>query len=155
MKIQIEAELSNYIESLHYDRNSIQELLLMAAKQGLKDTDAYNAWMKDYLGKSKEYEIAKATLEREFIIPAVGNAAVDWMLDFSTATVTVTPREQTDDSATGNLHRYAGAAFPHAGYPAWHQLAALQVHYISGDGRLQPALQLLLSGLQDAPEDVA
>lgn len=54
MKIQIEAELSNYIESLHYDRNSIQELLLMAAKQGLKDTDAYNAWMKDYLGKSKE-----------------------------------------------------------------------------------------------------
>ena len=83
MKIQIEAELSNYIESLHYDRNSIQELLLMAAKQGLKDTDAYNAW--------------KATLEREFIIPAVGNAAVDWVLDFSTATVTVTPREQTDD----------------------------------------------------------
>ena len=97
MKIQIEAELSNYIESLHYDRNSIQELLLMAAKQGLKDTDAYNAWMKDYLGKSKEYEIAKATLECEFIIPAVGNAAVDWALDFSTATVTVTPREQTDD----------------------------------------------------------
>lgn len=97
MKIQIEAELSNYIESLHYDRNSIQELLLMAAKQGLKDTDAYNAWMKDYLGKSKEYEIVKATLEREFIIPAVGNAAVDWVLDFSTATVTVTPREQTDD----------------------------------------------------------
>lgn len=97
MKIQIEAELSNYIESLHYDRNSIQELLLMAAKQGLKDTDAYNAWMKDYLGKSKEYEIAKATLKREFIIPAVGNAAVDWVLDFSTATVTVTPREQTDD----------------------------------------------------------
>lgn len=97
MKIQIEAELSNYIESLHYDRNSIQELLLMAAKQDLKDTDAYNAWMKDYLGKSKEYEIAKVTLEREFIIPAVGNAAVDWVLDFSTATVTVTPREQTDD----------------------------------------------------------
>lgn len=97
MKIQIEAELSNYIESLHYDRNSIQELLLMAAKQGLKDTEAYNAWMKDYLGKSKEYEIAKVTLEREFIIPAVGNAAVDWVLDFSTATVTVTPREQTDD----------------------------------------------------------
>ena len=97
MKIQIEAELSNYIESLHYDRNSIQELLLMASKQGLKDTDAYNAWMKDYLGKSKEYEIAKAPLEREFIIPAVGNAAVDWVLDFSTATVTVTPREQTDD----------------------------------------------------------
>lgn len=97
MKIQIEAELSNYIESLLYDRNSIQELLLMAAKQGLKDTDAYNAWMKDYLGKSKEYEIAKVTLEREFIIPAVGNAAVDWVLDFSTATVTVTPREQTDD----------------------------------------------------------
>ena len=97
MKIQIEAELSNYIESLHYDRNSIQEMLLMAAKQGLKDTDAYNAWMKDYLGKSKEDEIAKATLEREFMIPAVGNAAVDWVLDFSTATVTVTPREQTDD----------------------------------------------------------
>ena len=53
MKIQIEAELSNYIESLHYDRNSIQELLLMAAKQGLKDTDAYNAWMKDYSARAR------------------------------------------------------------------------------------------------------
>ena len=49
----------------------------------------------------------------------------------------------------------SGQTLCHAGYPAWHQLAALQVHYVSGDGRLQPALQLLLSGLQDAPEDVA
>ena len=53
MKIQIEAELSNYIESLHYDRSAIQDLLLMAVKQGLKDTDAYEAWMQDYLKKSK------------------------------------------------------------------------------------------------------
>ena len=96
MKIQIEAELSNYIESLHYDKNAVRELLLMAAKQGLKDTDAYNAWMQDYLGKSKEYEIAKATLEREVIIPKIGVAVVDWTLDFSTATVTVMPRVQSD-----------------------------------------------------------
>lgn len=96
MKIQIEAELSNYIESLHYDKNAVRELLLMAAKQGLKDTDAYNAWMQDYLGKSKEYEIAKAALEREVIIPKIGDAVVDWTLDFSTATVTVMPRVQSD-----------------------------------------------------------
>lgn len=96
MKIQIEAELSNYIESLHYDKNAVRELLLMAAKQGLKDTDAYNAWMQDYLGKSKEYEIAKATLEREVIISKIGDAVVDWTLDFSTATVTVMPRVQSD-----------------------------------------------------------
>ena len=96
MKIQIEAELSNYIESLHYDKNAVRELLLMAAKQGLKDTDAYNAWMQDYLGKSKEYEIAKATLEREVIIPKIGDTVVDWTLDFSTATVTVMPRVQGD-----------------------------------------------------------
>ena len=96
MKIQIEAELSNYIESLHYDKNAVRELLLMAAKQGLKDTDAYNAWMQDYHGKSKEYEIAKATLEREVIIPKIGDAVVDWTLDFSTATVTVMPRVQSD-----------------------------------------------------------
>lgn len=97
MKIPIEAELSNYIESLHYDRNAIRELLLMAAKQGLKDSEAYNEWMKDYLKKSKEYEIAKATLEREFIIPATGGAAVAWALDFPTATVTVTPQVKCDD----------------------------------------------------------
>lgn len=96
MKIQIEAELSNYIESLHYDKNAVRELLLMAAKQGLKDTDAYNAWMQEYLGKSKEYEIAKVTLEREVIIPKIGDAVVDWTLDFSTATVTVMPRVQGD-----------------------------------------------------------
>lgn len=96
MKIQIKAELSNYIESLHYDKNAVRELLLMAAKQGLKDTDAYNAWMQDYLGKSKEYEIAKATLAREVIIPKIGDAVVDWTLDFSTATVTVMPRVQSD-----------------------------------------------------------
>lgn len=96
MKIQIESKLSDYIESLHYDRNAIRDLLLMAAKQGLKDTDAYNAWMQDYLKKSKEYEIAKATLEREIIAPAVGDTTVNWSLDFSTATVTLTPRESNN-----------------------------------------------------------
>lgn len=97
MKIQIDTELSNYIESLHYDRSAIQDLLLMAAKQGLKDTDAYDAWMQDYLKKSKEYEVAKAELERNYVIPAAGSAAVSWTLYFSTATVTVTPREADDD----------------------------------------------------------
>ena len=97
MKIQIEAKLSDYIESLHYDRSAIRDLLLMAAKQGLKDTDAYNAWMQDYLKKSREYEIAKATLEREIIAPAAGCTAVNWTLDFSTATVTLTPLELNND----------------------------------------------------------
>ena len=124
MKIQIESKLSDYIESLHYDRNAIRDLLLMAAKQGLKDTDAYNAWMQDYLKKSKEYEIAKATLEREIIAPAVGDTTVNWSLDFSTATVTLTPRESNNAYAAGVLHGHVGAAVPRAGYSAWHQLAA-------------------------------
>ena len=71
MKIQIEAELSNYIESLHYDRNSIQELLLMAAKQGLKDTDAYNAWMKDYLGKNTRSQKRRWNVSLSFLPSAM------------------------------------------------------------------------------------
>lgn len=96
MKIHIGAELSNYIEALQYDRNAIQELLLLAAKQGLTDSDAYRMWMQDYLEKSKEYETAKATLEREYILPAAGAKNVDWVLDFATAIVTLTPKERTD-----------------------------------------------------------
>lgn len=96
MEIQIGVELSNYIESLQYDRNAIQELLLMAAKQGLTDSDAYGLWMQDYLSKSKEYEIAKATLEREYILPAIGEDAVDWKLDFASAVVTITPKEHVN-----------------------------------------------------------
>lgn len=97
MNIHISAELSNYIEALQYDRNAIRELLLLAAKQGLTESDAYRLWMKDYLEKSKEYETGKATLEREYILPTAGKTDVDWVLDFTTATVTIMQKERTDD----------------------------------------------------------
>lgn len=86
-KIKISDELSNYIESLHYETNALQDLL---TKINLKDVseDIKNFWYNKYIEKYTSYNLAKQELEAEYVIPKFGKNH-SWNLDFSTAIVEV------------------------------------------------------------------
>lgn len=94
MKLTIDNELCDYIESLQYDRNALADLLVMAAQRGVQDGDAYKAWQHDYIEKNREYETARGVLVSRFVIPAAGDADIIWNLDFQTATLTIHRREE-------------------------------------------------------------
>lgn len=94
MKVTIDNELCDYIESLQYDRNALADLLVMAAQRGVQDGDAYKAWQHDYIEKNREYETARGVLVSRFVIPTAGDADVIWNLDFQTATLTIRRREE-------------------------------------------------------------
>lgn len=93
--VEISMELSSYIEALQYDREALKELLCLAAERGLGGSQDVKLWLEDYKSKNKEYQAAKALLEREFVRPRIGGGAADWSLDFATATVSI--REKHDE----------------------------------------------------------
>lgn len=90
IKITVDNELSDYIESLQYDRNAIADLLIMAAQRGIQDGAAFEKWTNDYKEANRKYEIAKNELVQRFVLPAVGHSDAAWNLDFNTATLTIT-----------------------------------------------------------------
>lgn len=81
-KIKISEDLCNYIESLHYESNALQELLskinIENAEKSLQEF-----WYNKYIEKFTEYNVAKQELENEYIIPNFGNNH-KWNLDFNT-----------------------------------------------------------------------
>lgn len=90
MKIEIEEKLSDYIEMLQYDLDSIKELLARAASIGVESGEMHKEWLDKYLEKGREYNAAKAEVERMYVVPNIGNGeTVNWSLDFYTHTVTI------------------------------------------------------------------
>lgn len=86
MRIEISEDLCNYIESLHYETNALQDLL--ARMSGSKDHELNNYWMDKYVEKYTEYSVAKQQLEKEYVIPKYGTN-VYWTLIFDTCEVEV------------------------------------------------------------------
>jgi len=86
-KIRISEDLCNYIESLHYETNAMQDLL---ARMGDNSDNKLNEfWMNKYVEKYTEYNLAKQQLEKEYVTPQFGDNAKSWNLDFDSREVEV------------------------------------------------------------------
>lgn len=85
-KISISEDLCNYIESLHYETNAMQDLLMRMKNSN--DEELNNFWLNKYIEKYTEYELAKKQLENEYIIPTFGGN-IKWFLQFETHEVII------------------------------------------------------------------
>lgn len=90
-KISIGEDLCNYIESLHYETNAMQDLLMRMKNS--TDEELNEFWMNKYVEKYTEYNIAKQQLEQEYVIPKYGDSAVSWNLDFASREIEVEVRK--------------------------------------------------------------
>lgn len=88
-KIPITEDLSNYIESLDYTADALRTLLVDAAERNLQTSPAFVNWEQKYIDAVSQFRVAKAQLEKQFVIPAIGNSTVNWSLDYSTHTMTI------------------------------------------------------------------
>lgn len=93
-KILISEELSNYIEGLSYSAASLRDLLLDAAERGLQWSPAFERWEQKYIETDAEFQVAKGQLEREYVLPKIGDKRVNWTLDYNTRTVTIVEVEE-------------------------------------------------------------
>ena len=87
--IIIDAELSNYIESLQYDIEGIKQLFEQMKPDTPKDIMDY--WKEEYLTKFKEYTLAKQAIENAIKESGVveNNKSFSWNLNFATRKVTI------------------------------------------------------------------
>lgn len=88
-KIPITEDLSNYLESLDYTADALRTLLIDAAERGLQATPAFAEWEQRYIDAVSQFRLAKAQLEKQFVIPVVGDKTVNWSLDYGTHVVTI------------------------------------------------------------------
>lgn len=86
-KITISKELCDYVESLHYETNALQDLL---RKEGINNTseELRSYWYTKYVETYTKYNLAKQELEDTYIVPQLGKNH-NWNLDFSTCTLEV------------------------------------------------------------------
>lgn len=87
-KIKIDADFSNYIESLDYEVNARKSLCEYLMRNGNFDKEAFDYYHKEYIESFAKYELAKQELEKMYIVPII-KSHCNWRLDFSSCEVTI------------------------------------------------------------------
>jgi len=82
-------DLSSLIEMLDYETGALRELLAYAASKGLENTTAYQKWEQDYHATYKEFQIAKQTLQNDYLPRVVEGTVLNWELTYSTNSIEV------------------------------------------------------------------
>lgn len=80
--IEIPVELSNYLESLHYEANCRSALLTYLIKQDVANNDSFKAYNDEYREYFMKYEIAKQELYDTYIKAEWDGKPVEWELKF-------------------------------------------------------------------------
>ena len=81
--------LAEYIEALDYTKSAMKTLLIDAAERGIQDTEAFKRWEQRYEDATAEFAIAKAQIERDYVLPLVGDVRCNWSLSYHDAELTI------------------------------------------------------------------
>ena len=82
--------LVSLIERLDYEQRASRLLLVDAAERGLQQTDAFRKWEEHYTEAYSEYEVAKAELERTYVLGLTNGQPFHWKLDYQSCDVVIT-----------------------------------------------------------------
>lgn len=88
--ITIPKELRNKAQRANIERDSRRDILLYIMENNLNVSKERIAnYQKEYDEKYFEFEQAKATIEKEYVQPAVNNQALNWSLNYDDCVVTI------------------------------------------------------------------
>lgn len=94
VKIEVNQETVNYIQSVSMEDSARQTLLnTISQLQGTGST-AFKDYQKEFFAYNAEYQLIKERLQEIYIPEKLRNAGVDWDLNFQTNIITVTPTNQ-------------------------------------------------------------
>ena len=88
--ITIPKELRDKTQRANVERDSRRDILLYIMENNLNVPEERIAnYQKEYDEKYFEFEQAKATIEKEYVQPAVNNQALNWSLNYDNCIVTI------------------------------------------------------------------
>ena len=88
-QIEINKELCDYIEALHYEVYSRKDLLAFAMGKGFADTDSFKQYHDEYQEFYVKYETAKDELYNMYLKEKYEGKPIRWELKFDTRILNV------------------------------------------------------------------
>lgn len=89
--IKVDEKIRDYIESIDYELGARKELVAFMLENNMKvNTDAFKKYQHELTEYSIKFKLAKNELEKQYVFPAIGDAKVNWRLDYSTSELTIT-----------------------------------------------------------------
>ena len=88
--ITIPEELRNRIQRANVERDSRRDILLYIMQNNLNiPEERIKQYQKEYDEKYFEFEKIKGIIEKEFVMPATNNTALNWSLNYDNCLVTI------------------------------------------------------------------
>ena len=86
-----------YVEGLTYEVDSRKSIIAFMLEHNMdRSTEAFQQYHKEYREYFAELNIAKAQIERDYVLPASNGKKVFWSLDFMTGELTIEDQEGHD-----------------------------------------------------------
>lgn len=94
---EVEREMSNYLESLHYETEARKEIVTFMLNNNMDiKSEAFERYHSEYVELSVEYKTAKKELEKSYISDELREdlgGVVTWNLDFESGILSLKGRE--------------------------------------------------------------
>lgn len=91
VKIEVNQETANYIQSVSMEVSSRQTLLNTISQLQGVNSPAFSDYQKEFFTFDGEFQLIKERLQEIYIPESLRNAGINWDLDFQTNLITITP----------------------------------------------------------------
>ena len=89
IEVSIPDEMCDHLEALMYETNARRDLCMHMIDSGMRNSENFKEYHKEYLDLFREYEQLKHQLESEYVTPKYPNAR--WNLNFETSMLEIDP----------------------------------------------------------------
>lgn len=97
IKIEVNQELVNYIQRLHFEKETRQEVIRTLIENHQNDIDAsvlessaFKTYSEQLSATTMEYELAKQEMSNQFVPECLANHQYEWNLDFGANELRIT-----------------------------------------------------------------
>jgi hypothetical protein len=88
--IKVDESVRDYVESLDYEYSSRKDAITFMLSNNMNiNTDAFRAYQKEMAEFSAMFNTAKREIEKQYVLPIIGDKKVTWTLDYSTCILTI------------------------------------------------------------------
>lgn len=89
--VNIDTKIRDYIEGLDYELASRKELVAYMLENNMNvNTDSFKKYSAEMAEYSAKFKLAKKELEKQYVLPIIGDKKVSWKLDYASCELTIT-----------------------------------------------------------------
>ena len=90
--VKIDEGLRDVVEAVDYEYSTRRDAIAFMISNNMDiSTDAFKTYQKEMVEFGAQFTKAKSEVEKKYVLPVSQGAKVNWILDYETAELTITP----------------------------------------------------------------